>query len=468
MNRYVGYSEFFHDSGLTIINSNGQIEFASQSERYSGIKGDCMIHQSLADLVMPDDVLCFHESPTEKQKYISERKGHFEYKIEDSLLGDPLDKRYIKHHESHAAAAYYTRPWEDDSDTVIMTIDGVGEIQTATIYNNKFELLHDMEHPTSIGVIYACVTNILGFKHLEEEYVVMGMAAYGQPVYVAGILEVYRNTSKQFFNQIKNVFPQDAKREDIAASVQAFAEIAITEWANIARQYGSKLCYSGGVAQNIIANNLLKDIFDEVWISPCPTDGGSSLGTAAHHYCYDNNVNRINWRDAYLGFDLKNNINPREVAEYVALNKYCGLATGKAEFGPRALGNRSLIGDVRYDVKNTINSIKRRQKFRPFAPAILEEFAPKYFEGPMNEYMQYTSKALHDFKSVTHVDGTARVQLVPENSRSPFRKVIEEYYELTGVPMLLNTSLNIRGMPIVNGRSDALAFEDRYKVKVFY
>ena len=145
----------------------------------------------------------------------------------------------------------------------------------------------------------------------------------------------------------------------------------------------------------------------------------------------------------------------------------CGLAHGKAEFGPRALGNRSLIADVRYDVKDTVNEIKRRQKYRPFAPAILEEYAHEYFEGPMNEYMQYTSKALHDYKSVTHVDGTARVQIVKKDCESIFRKVIEEYYERTGIPMLLNTSLNIRGRPMVNDEHDAELWEQKYEVKVF-
>lgn len=466
--RYVGYSEFFHDSGLTIINNSGEIEFASQSERYSGIKSDCMIHLDLANLVKDNDVLCFHESPAEKQKYISERKGYFPYTAKNSHLGDPFDKRFITHHESHASTAYYTRPWDDDSDTVIMTIDGVGEIQTATIYDNKFNLLHEMKHPTSIGVIYASVTNILGLKHLEEEYIVMGMAAYGEPLYADDLLKVYRNTQKDFFNQIKAVFPDNSKDEDIAASVQKFAEIAITEWASKARQYGSKLCYSGGVAQNIVANNILRSMFNDVWIPPCPTDGGSSLGTAAYHYCRDNNVNRIKFKDAYLGHDMQNNINPKEVAQYIVQNQYCGLATGQAEFGPRALGNRSLIADVRHNVKDTVNSIKRRQKFRPFAPAILEEYAQDYFKGYMNDYMQYTSKALHDYKSVTHVDGTARVQIVPRNSRSLIRSVIEEYYELTGVPMLLNTSLNIRGKPIVNDVIQAKAFQNQYNLKVFY
>ena len=131
------------------------------------------------------------------------------------------------------------------------------------------------------------------------------------------------------------------------------------------------------------------------------------------------------------------------------------------------MGNRSLLGDPRYDIKDTVNEIKQRQKFRPFAPAILSEFADEYFDGPMNEYMQFVAKAKHDFKSVTHVDGTARVQLVKKNCGSIIRSILEEWFEQTGCPMLLNTSLNIKGKPIVNTWDDAEEFSKKYNVNVF-
>ena len=147
--------------------------------------------------------------------------------------------------------------------------------------------------------------------------------------------------------------------------------------------------------------------------------------------------------------------------------KICGIANGRAEFGPRALGNRSLIADPRRDIKDTVNQIKQRQKFRPFAPAILEEFSKEYFEGPMNRYMQFVAKAKHDYSSVTHVDGTARVQLVEKDNVSILRPILEEWYERTGCPMLLNTSLNIKGQPIVNDWNDAKKFMEKYNVAVF-
>jgi carbamoyltransferase len=212
---------------------------------------------------------------------------------------------------------------------------------------------------------------------------------------------------------------------------------------------------------------MIKPLFDDMWIPTAPTDAGSSLGCAAYSYGKATGNDRINWVDTYLGYNINRDINPKTVVDHLLEHTYCGIANGRAEFGPRALGNRSLIADVRFDVKDTVNAIKRRQEYRPFAPAILEEFADQYFEGPMNEYMQYTAKALHDYKSVTHIDGTARVQIVRKDCKSVFRKVIEEYYERTGVPMLLNTSLNIRGKPIVNDERDAESFEKRYNVKVF-
>ena len=148
-------------------------------------------------------------------------------------------------------------------------------------------------------------------------------------------------------------------------------------------------------------------------------------------------------------------------------NRIVGIANGKAEFGPRALGNRSLLADPRWDIKDTVNDIKRRQRFRPFAPAILDEFADEYFEGPMNEYMQFVAKAKHDYKSVTHVDGTARVQVVKKDCGSLLRQILEDWYDRTGCPMLLNTSLNIKGEPIVNTWEQAEEWSRKYSVAVF-
>ena len=153
-----------------------------------------------------------------------------------------------------------------------------------------------------------------------------------------------------------------------------------------AKKYSDYLCYGGGVALNCVANTKVQPMFKDVWIMPNPGDAGSSLGAAAAMQ-----DKMLSWIDPYLGYDIRREVNVKEVVSHLLEHSYCGIANGRAEFGPRALGNRSLLADPRRDIKDTVNQIKRRQKFRPFAPAILEEYADKYFEGPMNEYMQYVA-----------------------------------------------------------------------------
>jgi len=220
------------------------------------------------------------------------------------------------------------------------------------------------------------------------------------------------------------------------------------------------LIIMGGCALNCVANSKVKD--KNIWIMPSPGDSGSSLGAAALVY-----KKKVKWKHPYLGYNISRDVNPKDVVKELLKNQLCGVANGRAEFGPRALGNRSLLGDPRYDIKDTVNKIKQREMFRPFAPAILEEYADDYFDGPMNRYMQFVANAKHDHKSVTHVDGTARVQLVEKDNVSILRPILEEWYEQTGCPMLLNTSLNIKGQPIVNTWEDAKEFERKYNVPVF-
>jgi carbamoyltransferase len=317
-------------------------------------------------------------------------------------------------------------------------------------------------------------TKALQLKALEEEYIVMGMAAYGQASFldeIKKIAEMCADTSIENFrgDLLFEEFLSYAamNKFEFASSIQAFAEQEIMELAIKARGFGSKLCYSGGVAQNIVANSKIRPLFEDMWIAINPTDGGSAIGSAARTWALENNKNKIKWKNPYLGYEM-GEINAKEVVDYLLKHNYCGIASGRAEFGPRALGNRSLIADPRRDIKSTVNQIKRRQPFRPFAPAILEEYANEYFEGPMNEYMQYSCDAKHDYQSVTHIDGTARVQIVKKDNPSILRKILEEFYEKTSVPMLLNTSLNIRGKPIVNDKYDCFLFQKLNSTKVFY
>ncbi len=496
--RFTGYSQFYHDAALSIINEDGSIAFASHSERFSRRKNDQWVHKSLWEYYKDDDHLSFYEDEKLKTN-IRRPTGDRSPTIAKYHLHPEYDS-FTSHHVSHCAGAFYTRPWKDRESTVMVSIDGVGEHQTAIILDNNFNLIKEWTYPKSVGLVYTTATKALGLRPLEDEYVVMGLSSYGNPDshLLKWLVDWYNNlpnVTEEITNELISNFDSyldegsdfeksrsemrtqitdhvDPKKNkglshaDLAATIQAFADWAIMDIMREARKYGSKLVYSGGCAQNVVINSRLPELFDEVHIAVSPTDAGSSLGCAAHSWSQHTGKDQLIWTP-YLGYNIDREVNPKEVVDHLLEHKVCGLANGRAEFGPRALGNRSLIADVRYDVKETVNTIKRRQQYRPFAPAILEEYADQYFEGPMNEYMQYTSKALHDYKSVTHVDGTARVQIVKKDCESVFRKVIEEYYERTGVPMLLNTSLNIRGRPMVNNEHDARLWEQKYNVKVF-
>jgi len=485
--RYCGFSEFMHDAGLAFISEDGRIEFATHGERYSKRKNDPYLPDQCWEMIKNDDYVTFYENPDIRLNigvYKGGKKNHNTKK--SMIIYSSLDyDDYCEHHVSHAANGFYTRPWESSEDTVIVSIDGAGEEESTVIFDHNFNILDKWSLPRSLGFMYGYATKELGYQILQDEYIVMGMAAYGEPVAFEEMKEFFYNQPCIEFNTSRNikiaksmdrkanykVFLHDLKQnisdEDFAASIQALAEYVMIERCEFARRFGSKLILTGGCAQNIVAAGKIKSMFDDMWIPVAPSDCGSALGAAAHTYCKQNGVDRIKWEGPYLGYNIDREINPKDVVKHLLEHSYCGVANGPAEFGPRALGNRSLIADVRYPIRDTVNSIKRRQKFRPFAPAVLEEYADAYFEGPMNEYMQYSSKAKHDYSSVIHVDGTSRVQIVKKDCKSVIRQILEEYYDETGVPMLLNTSLNIKDMPIVNDEYDARHFQSMYDVKVF-
>jgi carbamoyltransferase len=221
------------------------------------------------------------------------------------------------------------------------------------------------------------------------------------------------------------------------------------------------------VALNCLENRHLGNYFNNIWIMPNPGDAGSSLGAAALAYGH-----RVNWTSAFLGHDIPGPYPVNSILDELLKNQIVGVASGRAEFGPRALGNRSLLADPRgSEIKDRVNEIKRRQKFRPFAPVILEEHVDMYFDMPRgfsdSRYMQVVARCRHPhiFPAIVHVDGTSRVQTVP-NDGSGIRQLLAKWYVMTGCPMLLNTSLNIRGEPMVNDRVDADRFEKLYGVTV--
>jgi carbamoyltransferase len=230
------------------------------------------------------------------------------------------------------------------------------------------------------------------------------------------------------------------------------------------------MCYSGGVALNCVANsNVVKDQYPKMWILPNPGDAGSSLGCAAYvggvHLDFMEN-------GAFLGYDIKGDYPIDEVLDELLKGNLVGVANGRAEYGPRALGNRSLLADPRgKDIKQKMNEIKNRQEFRPFAPSVLEEYANDIFDMPTrkSQFMQYVAPCKYPDKypAICHIDNTSRVQTVSKKDNPGYYRLIKEFYKKTGCPMVLNTSLNIKGQPIVNDEKDADEFTKKYGVKVF-
>jgi carbamoyltransferase len=443
--RILGISEGSHDAAWCLIEDGNIIE-AHHAERHSKVKNEKWLNP---DLLPKADIVVGHEI---KSNVHARRKTAGQSPLKENIRVDAE----VNHHDAHAWAGYSTSSFDYCN---ILVVDAIGENQATVLYdvqNGIWEKTIIHEYPQSLGLAYSAVTASLGFKPMEEEYIVMGLSAYGEPtIDFSYLLET---------NCHKGIGPIQGKREDIAASIQYWYE---QELIKLVKTYcnHNQLILMGGCALNCVANTKVRNLnqIKDMWIMPNPGDAGSALGAAAKIY-----DKKINWKSPYLGTNIKKEVNPREIAEYINKNIICGIANGKAEFGPRALGNRSLLANpMLHHTKTLVNNIKKRQQFRPFAPAILEEYVEEYFDGPVNEYMQFTARALHPYESVTHVDGTARVQVVKKDCDSILRKILEEWYELTKCPMLLNSSLNIKGQPMVNTIEDAYHFENMYNVKVF-
>ena len=442
----IGISEGFHDAGLTLLQNN-KIIFASHSERYSRVKGDKWLHPDMWPKTQryQPDVVAYYEKPFLKNL----RRWYAGQKHQKPRINYDVN---FGHHESHAAAGFYTSTFDECN---VLVVDAIGEWDTISIWegkNEKLKKIKSWKYPYSLGLLYSAITARLGLKPNEDEYITMGMAAYGEPKYDLEPLLMENN------HRGARVIWKDASEYDLAASIQALYEKKFLELVDMCPH--KNLVIMGGCALNCLANSKIKG--KNIWIMPSPGDAGSSLGAAALV-----RKKKLLWKNPYIGYPILHGMYVNSVVDQLEKNRIVGVANGKAEFGPRALGNRSLLADPRWDIKDTVNDIKRRQRFRPFAPAILDEYADEYFEGPMNEYMQFVAKAKHDYKSVTHVDGTARVQIVKQNCGSLLRQILEEWYDRTGCPILLNTSLNIKGEPIVNTWEQAEEWSRKYNVPVF-
>jgi len=479
----LGVSAGYHDAAATVINTRGDILFAGHAERYSKKKNDANLHSELIWAISDDDRsidhIAYYETPWKKQlrQLYSGQGIEWNRITTGQVLREQLQGFYHgattsthTHHLSHAAAGFQTSPY---TKATVVVIDAIGEWDTVTIwaahYDNgqaRYHPLWAQRYPRSIGLFYSAVTQRIGLHPLDEEYITMGMAAWGEPRYVE---ELRPLLNENLHTGIDPEFLSEASNEDIAASAQVLTEELIYNIIRRAQEFrwSSNLVYQGGVALNCLANRKLGDFFENIWIMPCPGDAGSSLGAAALAYGH-----RINWRDAYLGHEIPGDYPVSACVDSLLSDRICGVASGRAEFGPRALGNRSLLADPRGpDIKEKVNAIKRRQQFRPFAPVILAEHAELFFRMPSgfsrSPYMQSVADCRQPdaFPAIVHRDGTSRVQTVEDNG-SGIRRLLEAWYKATGCPMLLNTSLNIRGEPMVNDRSDADRFEQLYGVRV--
>jgi carbamoyltransferase len=492
MKHILGVSAGFHDAAVTVINSDGEIVFAGHSERYSKIKNDPTIHPDLLKECCDYefDTVAFYERPWmhNYQQWRSSQRAYGPWTTRQAIrqhLGEwyqhPARREVsYRHHLSHAAAGFQTSLFQE---ACVVVIDAIGEMDTISIWEARYDdrghaqykLRWRQGYPHSIGLFYSAITKAVGLKPMEEEYITMGMAAYGSRLGCAWMRDQFVEDADSVrfkknlhigFDEYELEFTHD---EDIAASAQTLTEHLILNVMRRARQLvnSDNLVYMGGVALNCVANSRLGQIYDKIWIMPNPGDAGSSLGAAALAY-----GRRLHWRDAFLGHDIRGAYPVRDLLDHLISDRIVGVASGRAEWGPRALGNRSLLADPRGpEIKDRVNEIKRRQKFRPFAPVILEEHAQDIFAMPRgfesSPYMQCVAVCNEPdrYPAIVHADLTSRVQTVPRDG-SGIRRLLDEWFVLTGCPMLLNTSLNIRGEPMVNDRADADRFEQRYSVTV--
>ena len=490
----LGVSAGFHDASATVINTQGDILFAGHSERYSKLKNDPNLSSGLISELCPwqYDTIAFYERPwmhNLQQWYSGQRhdgpwttRGALSKQLGAWYQHPANNELSFPHHLSHAAAGFQTSPF--DRATVVV-IDAIGEFDTISIYGAEYDQkgrasykrLWGKRYPHSIGLFYSAITQRVGLHPLDEEYITMGMSAYSQHGNVHAIA-----MKEQLVDSVENIhfkenlhiglgddFMASLDNYDIAGAAQHLVEELIYSVMRRAKNFGwsTNLVYQGGVALNCLANRNLGDYFENIWIMPCPGDAGGSLGAAALAY-----GGPIKFDHAYLGHNISGDYPVSALVDSLLRDKIVGVASGRAEFGPRALGNRSLLADPRGpDIKDRVNEIKRRQKFRPFAPVILAEYANEFFDMPTgfrdSPYMQSVAycRQPNAFPAVIHNDCTSRVQTVPNNG-SGIRRLLEAWYLATGCPMLLNTSLNIRGEPMVNDRTDADRFEQLYKVKV--
>ena len=468
-----------------------------------------------------------------------QKKLIFDYlKKHDKNFMDEKKILFSEHHLSHAASAFYPSPFKE---AIVLTADGVGEWATTTVAickNNKIEIKKELHFPHSLGLLYSAFTYYTGFKVNSGEYKLMGLAPYGKPKYTDIILDKLIDLKEdgtfmldqKYFNyttgltmtndKFDKLFGSKARKPesekinqfhmDIAASIQFVTEkIMLMLARSLRKEYKIKnLCLAGGVALNCVANGkiLEEKIFDSIWVQPAAGDAGGSLGAALAFWYMDldnkrKDIEKDTMQGSYLGneyseIEIKSkfdeiganylSLSDKELIDKTAENlsngKAVGWFQGRMEFGPRALGNRSIIGDPRSETmqKNLNLKVKFRESFRPFAPSVLIEDVSNWFEMESESpYMLFVAKIKKEktiemnnkqkklfgidllnvnrseIPAVTHVDYTARIQTVSKENNKRYHDLLSKFKEKTNCPVLVNTSFNIRGEPIVNSPEDA-------------
>lgn len=458
-------------------------------------------------------------------------------KVIKNEIGYEGDVLFTEHHEAHQASAFYPSPF---NDAAILTIDGVGEWATASYgigEGKDLTLLKELHFPDSLGLLYSAFTFFTGFRVNSGEYKLMGLAPYGEPKYkdlilselidlkedgslrmnlsyfdfLGGLRMTNRRFAKLFGGPARKPETEITQREmDIAASIQAVTEEAVLKMANHVYMETNKkyLCLAGGVALNCVANGriLRQCPFDDIWIQPAAGDAGCALGAALsvwHRFLGNDRHNNTGYdlqKGSYLGpsfssqtiekifknrgyvyHKLDSDKRAATIANLIAEGKIIGHMSGRMEFGPRALGARSIIGDARrQDTQTVMNlKIKYRESFRPFAPTVLEEKVSEYFEiDRPSPYMLMTTSVRKerclpqpskdempmmdrlkvkrsDLPAITHLDYSARLQTVNKKDKHDYHEIISEFEKLTGYAVIVNTSFNVRGEPIICTPEDA-------------
>lgn len=568
MTAILGISGFYHDSAAALV-VDGEIVAAAQEERFTRKKHDDRFPQHAIDYCLAEagldpsqlDHVGFYEKPFLKfdrllQTYLAfapsgfpsfvramplwlRQKLHLGRELRRGLHG-AYDGRFVftEHHESHAASAFFPSPFDE---AAILTLDGVGEWATASLgtgRGNRIELHAEQRFPHSLGMLYSAFTYFSGFKVNSGEYKLMGLAPYGEPLYVERILEhlvdlrpdgsfrldlSYFNycqghtmTSRRFEGLFggrprQPESPVTQREMDLAASIQQVTEEIMVRGASHAVETTGlrDLCLAGGVALNCVGNGriLRETPVQRVWVQPAAGDAGGALGTALFIWHQLLDKPRVpSARDSQRGSLLGPRFDPPairavldeggatydvfldeqalcdEVASLLAAGKVVGWFHGRMEYGPRALGARSILGDPRRpEMQSVMNrKIKFRESFRPFAPSVLEEHADGWFDldGHDSPYMLLVAPVAEarrrplagdgsargldqlgvvrsEIPAVTHVDYSARVQTVDADRFPRYHRLLESFLSQTGCPVLINTSFNVRGEPIVCTPADA-------------